>query len=160
MFSSALRLHQRLVSNSAFLSVEVSQRDYFVKRKIGSRGASLYQHFLKRAGPGQNQPGGVAVSGAAISQTITFVANGSLSQNIPFTLTDDSVADEPDEVYFLVLSDPSPQVSLGDAAEITILDDDDNGNITHEHFISTPLTAINLLHYSPHDPICPDDLLI
>ena len=98
-------------------------------------GASLYRHSLKHAGPGQNQPGGVAVSGAAISQTITFAANGALSQNILFTLTDDSVADEPDEVYFLDLSNPSPQVALGDAAEITILDNDDNGNSAHECLI-------------------------
>ena len=64
------------------------------------------------------------VSGADVDETITFAANGTRLLSITFMLTDDSVPNEPSEIYFLRLSNPRPLVNLGQEARITILDDD------------------------------------
>ena len=98
------------------------------------------------------------MSGVTIDQTITFAANGALSQNITFTLTDDSVTDEPNEIYSLSLSNPSSQVTLGNPTSITIIDDD-NGS-AQECFIIMTVTVMNLLQYSRSNQVCPEHLLI
>ena len=75
------------------------------------------------AGPG-SQPSSVVVSGVSIDQTITFEA-GETQAIVSFSLTNDNVGLESDELYQLRLTNPSPSsIITGGAANIIITDDE------------------------------------
>ena len=81
--------------------------------------------YIIYPGPGQ-QPDTVIISGVQVSSTVTFPPGQFPVIPLDFSITDDTIALETNEIYQLsfISSTPSQGVALGGPTEITITDDD------------------------------------
>lgn len=88
----------------------------------------------------------MVVSGVFINQTITFEA-GEAQAIVSFTLTDDNVGLEGDELYQLRLTNPSPSsIIIGGATNIIITDNEGSSIFWH-----SPGNALHKTRYFlPH----------